>query len=243
MNDAPNPGTPPSLERRRLFRRAAAAGFGVLAAGAAQARKSASGDLSDELPEGELEYLLAASSCVLTPMQTPGPFYVNGAMVRTDITEGTQGVPLSLIFRVVSASNCNPIPNAMVDVWHNDPAGAYSGFASQGTAGQTQLRGIQFTDLSGEARFETIYPGWYPGRTPHLHVKVRPQPNQELTTQVYFPDAAHAAIFKLPPYDQKGPTPITNLTDGFYVQQNQMRIARKPALGLAVVAGITLVVA
>jgi protocatechuate 3,4-dioxygenase beta subunit len=69
----------------------------------------------------------------------------------------------------VNATTCRAIKNASVEIWHADASGAYSGVAGNGG---TWLRGIQRTNARGQVRFETILPGWYPGRTPHIHMKV-----------------------------------------------------------------------
>ena len=54
--------------------------------------------------------------------------------------------------------------------------------------GDTYLRGIQRTNAKGWARFETVYPGWYRGRTPHIHMKVFVSGNEVHTGQVFMKD-------------------------------------------------------
>jgi protocatechuate 3,4-dioxygenase beta subunit len=115
-----------------------------------------------------------AKVCVLTPEAVEGPFYFDAKLVRSDITEGKEGSPLVLTLQIVEAKDCAAIPEARVDIWHADGLGLYSGYADQdsGSAeGETFLRGTQLTGADGEVRFNTIYPGWYPGRTPHIHFK------------------------------------------------------------------------
>jgi len=100
--------------------------------------------------------------CVLTPEAMEGPFYFDPKLVRTDITEGKQGAPLSLTLQIVEAKDCAAIPAARVDVWHADGLGLYSGYARQETGsakGETFLRGTQSTGAGGEVSFTTIYPG------------------------------------------------------------------------------------
>ena len=99
------------------------------------------------------------------------------------------GTPLALRLTVVNASTCKPIKGAAVDIWHADAAGAYSGEQSNGTVGRTFMRGIQRTDARGLARFDTVYPGWYTGRTVHIHVKVHVGGNVIHTGQLFFNDA------------------------------------------------------
>src|SRR5207244_3050765 len=111
-----------------------------------------------------------AISCVLTPELTEGPYYVPAEKVRRNITEGKPGAPLDLRLTVVDASTCKPIKSAVVDIWHADAIGVYSG-AVAGSPGTNFMRGIQKTDSVGLARFTSVYPGWYQGRAVHIHVK------------------------------------------------------------------------
>jgi protocatechuate 3,4-dioxygenase beta subunit len=116
----------------------------------------------------------------VTPGQTEGPFYKPGSPERTSLLDpGLPGTRLVITGYVVTRS-CQPIAAAWLDFWQADAGGAYdnSGY---------RLRGHQFTDDTGRYWLETLVPGEYPGRTPHVHVKVQ-APNQPvLTTQVYFP--------------------------------------------------------
>src|SRR5438093_8538229 len=125
-----------------------------------------------------------AVSCILTPEQTEGPYYIAGEKVRRNITEGRPGAPLLLRAFVVDASTCKAIKNAAIDIWHADAGGLYSGFG-QGAASRTFMRGIQRTNAKGLALFRTVYPGWYQGRTVHIHVKVH-LGNVVHTGQLYF---------------------------------------------------------
>ena len=109
---------------------------------------------------------LAAPECLLQREVTEGPYYLDLDLVRRNIKGNRRGTPLSLRFTVVDASTCRRIQGAAVEIWHADAAGVYSGVS--GNTGNF-LRGIQRTNSSGLARFETIFPGWYRGRTPHIH--------------------------------------------------------------------------
>lgn len=113
----------------------------------------------------------APVSCILSPEQTEGPYYIAGEKLRRNITEGRPGTALVLRTFVVDATTCRPLRNAAVDIWHADASGVYSGFGS-GASNRTFMRGIQRTNAKGLAQFRTVYPGWYPGRTVHIHVKV-----------------------------------------------------------------------
>ena len=145
--------------------------------------------------------------CILTPDAAQGPFYFDPKLVRTDITEGKPGAPLALTLQVVEAENCASLKAARVDVWHSDGLGVYSGYARQATGsteGETFLRGTQFTDVDGAVRFATIYPGWYPGRTPHIHFKVILDDKDLVTGQLYFPDTVSERIYAmLSPYRER----------------------------------------
>jgi len=113
-----------------------------------------------------------ATACRLTPEQEEGPFYVPLERVRSGIADGQPGVRLAITFRIVDAATCEPLPNAAVDVWHCNAAGNYSDEPREGTSGEKYLRGIQITNPNGEAAFTSVFPGWYRGRTVHVHVKV-----------------------------------------------------------------------
>jgi protocatechuate 3,4-dioxygenase beta subunit len=154
-----------------------------------------------------------AVSCVLAPEQTEGPYYIPGEKVRRNITEGRPGVPLTLHLSVVDASSCRPIKGAAVDVWHCDALGTYSGV--QGNRG-TFMRGIQRTDARGLAVFRTIYPGWYRGRTVHIHVKVHLGGNVVHTGQLYFSDALTDRVFRRRPYSRRPNRDTRNATDSVF---------------------------
>lgn len=233
----------PVLGRRQLLRSASA--LGVLGlAGVAEGRSKAIGRRcrldGERLRLAEEEVL--SSMCELTPSSIQGPFYLDLDLLRVDITEGKPGLPTRLVLRVVRALDCSPIPNAVVDVWHCDADGAYSGFPSRGTAGETWLRGIQFTDQFGSAHFDTIYPGWYQGRTTHIHLKVRPNAQSELTTQLYFEDDASARVYLLRHYAAHGPKPVDNDEDGFFLPETVLNLRSHPTTE-GVLVGLTIGIA
>ena len=157
----------PSPGRRAAMR--ALAGGAMLVAGRAWAQRD---DVATRPP-----------SCVLTPQQTEGPYFVDERLERADIRSDPSngavraGVPLALSMRIstLTGSRCEPLSGAIVDVWHCDAAGIYSDVddASLRTRGSAFLRGYQVTDTHGQVRFTTIYPGAYRGRAVHIHFKVR----------------------------------------------------------------------
>lgn len=171
-----------------------------------------------------------SAPCVVRPEQTEGPYFVDELLhradLRTDPTDGTTrpGVPLDLTIVVsrLVAERCEPLPGVQVDVWQCDHLGVYSDVQdpSFNTVGKKFLRGYQLTDDQGRARFTTIYPGWYPGRTVHIHFKVRSparqRPGFEFTSQLYFDDALTDRVFATAPYAERGPRTRRNAADGIY---------------------------
>jgi len=154
-------------------------------------------------------------TCVLTPEQTEGPYYIANEKVRRNITEGRPGTPLTLRLAVVDASTCKPIKGAAVDIWHCDASGTYSGFGA-GRSSRTFMRGIQRTNADGIATFKTVYPGWYSGRTVHIHVKVHVRGNVVHTGQLYFPDAVTDTAYRRVPYSSRPSREVRNATDSVY---------------------------
>lgn len=164
-----------------------------------------------------------AGVCRLFPQAVEGPYYFDPTLVRSAIADGRAGVPLSLTLHVIEMGPCTPIVGARVDIWHADALGIYSGYAHQGadrqvtTVGETFLRGTQVTDDRGAVTFNTIYPGWYPGRTPHIHAKVFLDKTSLLTGQLYFEDALSARIYaQHAPYATRPKADTTNLEDGIF---------------------------
>jgi protocatechuate 3,4-dioxygenase beta subunit len=198
------------MNETRMTRRASLLQLGGLLAAAA-----GGGALVDADTAGAGPAAVAAGTvkCVLTPELTEGPYYVPNEKVRRDITEGRPGVPLLLKTTVVSASTCQPIKRAAVDVWHCDAGGVYSGVNGQSG---TFLRGIQYTDKSGLAIFDTIYPGWYQGRAVHIHVKVHIGGAVVHTGQLFFPDALTAKVYENEPYSSRGAPDTTDANDSIF---------------------------
>ncbi|MFJ3668022.1 intradiol ring-cleavage dioxygenase [Streptomyces sp. NPDC090106] len=158
---------------------------------------------------------------------TEGPYYLDGALVRKDITEGKSGVPLTLRLTVVDATDgCTPVKGAAVEIWHCDAWGYYSGYTTANPGGsapaesedgstandQTYLRGYQIANGNGVVKFETIFPGWYTPRTCHIHVRVHTGGEKadgtyeggtvNYTGQLFFADDIAEEIFTLEPYSQ-----------------------------------------
>jgi len=154
-------------------------------------------------------------SCVLTPEMTEGPYYVPSEKVRRDITEGKPGVPLELRLTIVNASTCKPIKGAVVDIWHTDALGVYSG-AVANNPGTNFMRGVQKTDAHGLALFGSVYPGWYQGRAVHIHVKVHLGGNVVHTGQFFFNDALTDAVYQRSPYSMRPDRDMRNTSDPIF---------------------------
>ena len=172
-------------------------------------------------------------SCVLSPESTEGPFFLPGDRIRRDVTEGKPGVPLTLKLTVLDVSTCKPIRGAAVDIWHCDAAGTYAAQKSR-----TFLRGIQRTDAKGTATFKTIYPGWYPGRTVHIHVKVSLGGNVVHTGQLYFPDAVTDRVYARSPYRSRPARSTRNADDAIYRNGGSRSTLRLRKVGSAYTASI-----
>jgi protocatechuate 3,4-dioxygenase beta subunit len=220
------------MTESKLTRRGSLLKLGGLVAGAIGV-----GGLESESSEGAGPAGVAsgAVSCVLTPEQTQGPYYIANEAVRRNITDGRPGTPMLLRAFVVNASTCKPIKGAAVDIWHADAGGVYSGFG-QGAASRTFMRGIQRTNAKGLALFRTVYPGWYQGRTVHIHVKVHLSGNVVHTGQLYFPDAITDAVYREAPYSSRPNREVRNAGDAIFRNggSKSLLAVRKNASGVYV---------
>jgi protocatechuate 3,4-dioxygenase beta subunit len=168
-----------------------------------------------------------SGTCVVRPALTEGPYFVDEKLNRSDIRSDPStgvvkpGALLQLNFNVsrYAANACAPLAGVIVDVWHCDHLGAYSDVADPGfnTSGQKFLRGYQTTDANGAVSFTTIYPGWYSGRTVHIHFKMRTG-SYEFTSQFFFDDTLTDTVQSKAPYAAKGQRTTRNSNDGIYGQ-------------------------
>jgi protocatechuate 3,4-dioxygenase beta subunit len=172
----------------------------------------------------------AIPGCVVRPEQMLGPYFVDEGLERADIRADpstgkiSPGAPLELAFVVsrVGESGCAPLPGARVEIWQCDADGVYSDVKDPqfDTTGRKFLRGHQVTDAEGKAQFTTIYPGWYPGRTVHIHFKIlgESQPGQgyEFASQIYFDDAMTDRVHAAAPYTARRPRSTRNADDEIY---------------------------
>jgi protocatechuate 3,4-dioxygenase beta subunit len=206
------------LSRREILRYLSATGAAWLMAGSLNPRWTDAGTL---IP-----------TCIVRPEQMEGPYFVderlNRSDIRSDPTDGQVrlGTQLALTLQVsrLSTGGCQPLSGAQVDIWHCDALGVYSDVQDPGfnTIGQKFLRGYQVTDARGEARFITLYPGWYPGRTVHIHFKIRTAPvakrSFEFISQLYFDDQMTDQVHRAPPYTANGTRTARNHHDWIFLR-------------------------
>jgi protocatechuate 3,4-dioxygenase beta subunit len=235
--------------RHLLSRREALGTFGALGAALVLPPRSGKATRDDAAPD-----------CIVAPEMTEGPFFVDEKLERSDLTSGTaepfvtNALPLLLHIRVFQAKGraCSPLPGAQVDIWHASAEGVYSGERSGGIQGkdtsrEKYLRGYQRTDEKGAVFFKTIYPGWYPGRTVHIHFKIRTlsksgRPTSDFTSQLFFDDALNDLILSKPPYNTRGERTKRNSNDGIYRRGGSTLLlnAKESADGKSCAAGFAI---
>jgi protocatechuate 3,4-dioxygenase beta subunit len=173
-----------------------------------------------------------SGSCTLTASTTQGPYYFDADKIRADVREDRQGKRLRVALKLQDSETCAPLPNSVVEIWHCDAAGLYSGAESLSSGGpggappgggqppsggqppggcgsqgdltptddKRYLRGAQVTNAAGIVEFTTIWPGWYRGRTTHVHVMVHVGNQRVLTTQLMFDEKLNTAVYAEQPY-------------------------------------------
>jgi protocatechuate 3,4-dioxygenase beta subunit len=180
-----------------------------------------------------------SQACAVTPEGEIGPYFTddsasgynrNTILSNVDGTSTQAGVPLTLtIFVYDTEKSCAAYSGAQVDIWHCNASGVYSNESSQNSNGQTWLRGYQLTDATGKATFKTIVPGWYQGRTTHIHLRVRSTYSNASstsdgtnTTQLFFPQALITTLAtSVAPYNAQGTNATTNANDQVYTPQTK----------------------
>jgi hypothetical protein len=147
----------------------------------------------------------------LATEETQGPYWFDVDSIRTDLRQDRPGMPLKLALRVQDMSACKAGGTAAAAVRPaalGGSGGTSDGSYSQGdgeaspTDDGTYLRGAQVAGADGIVQFTTIYPGWYRGRTVHIHLKVHVDKKTVLTTQLYMDEAVNDAVFATSPYDE-----------------------------------------
>lgn len=177
-----------------------------------------------------------ALACTIIPNETSGPYPITAgqlaATLRTDIRESVAGQLHKFRLRVIGATNCLPLVNAEVAVWHCNAYGNYSGYTTNGhsgttnSVGQTWLRGRTMTDANGEVEFTTIFPGWYSGRICHVHFEVKVNGTSVKVSQFTYPITEKNQILTtVAPYDTWGADPIVAASDNVFSDGTTGQIA------------------
>jgi protocatechuate 3,4-dioxygenase beta subunit len=154
-----------------------------------------------------------AQHCTMLKNSVEGPFYFCTNPGAADIARGHAGAPLVIALRAVNAATCQPIADAVIDVWHCDAKGLYSGHnlgvdeAIQETShtppvnDDRHCRGALRTDADGIAEFRSVYPGYYVERAIHIHFKVHIGNRAFLTNQAFLPESDNTAVMAMAPYN------------------------------------------
>ena len=280
------------ISRRRALGLGGTIGLGALVTACTGSSPSGGGaapslSASSTAPSDVLALLDEANTCVTAREETQGPYWFDVDSIRSDLREDRPGTPLLLAVRAHDLSQCTngsapaAIPNSVVEIWHCDAGGVYSGFesASQGGPGGggpggggpggdspggdspgdggsgetsdgsysagdaeaspiddgTYLRGAQVADRNGVVQFTTIYPGWYRGRTVHIHLKLHVDRKTVVTTQLYFDEAVNDAVFATSPYDAHTGRETRNEDDSIYDSSGLVEVRRTASGYLGVI--------
>ncbi|MBA3946015.1 MAG: twin-arginine translocation pathway signal protein [Herpetosiphonaceae bacterium] len=216
---------------------ALAGASGITQRGSVKAAQAA----TDAISGGSTPLATTVPSCIVRPQKTQGPFYVDEELNRSDIRSDPAtgivktGVLLSLNFNVskIATTGCTAYEGIVVDVWHCDGLGLYSDETSANTKGQKFLRGYQVTDANGRASFTTIYPGWYSGRSIHIHFKIRNQASTSVfTSQLFFDDKLTNLVYLNQPYSTRGTRDTLNSQDAYYSNRLLLLVTKAATQGL-----------
>ncbi len=168
----------------------------------------------------------SSSDCEITNAETAGPFPIKNpaSLVLTDIKGDRSGVPLTVNLIIKNKNTgCGVLANALVDIWHCDAAGQYSEYGGTGLQSVNLtnvhwLRGRQTTNADGAVVFSSIFPGWYSGRAPHIHVHVYNSSGKSLlVTQIAFPKEICDNVYTNgSDYKSKGLQDTTNSSDNVF---------------------------
>jgi len=168
-------------------------------------------------------FAVALAACPLVVCETTDGPCTAAAPARVDISERLPGLPVRLELRLVTADACAPVVGAQVEIWHAQRTGAYSGLTSsvaycsggdRAAPPRSYFRGTQVTDGRGRVGFDTCFPGWYPGRALHIHVRVSRAGEAVLTSQLLFDQQlVDDVVGSHPDYADRGPPDTTNDAD------------------------------
>lgn len=229
-------------QRRRFLLNSGAVGLGVLGLAGCEihnrlARKIFLQNQNAPIDAQSIAPAWDSATCVIPTEQVEGPFFLQ-APIRQDITEDRIGIPLHIRLALVDAMTCQPITSAVVEIWHCDAAGRYSGYPEdsardfgkslkftgiKGMLGEAHvapintkryLRGAQISNADGVVDFVSIFPGWYEPRATHIHLKVVIDGKRQFDTQFYFDEVLANQIYAThPAYAPYGTCPYTVAND------------------------------
>lgn len=208
------------LRRRQMLRWMAAAGALPLVGCGGGGDSAASATSTTTLTGTGTTTTAGAGACSAVPEETAGPYPGDGSnganalslsgIVRSDIRSSfagasatAAGVPLALTITLANSnsSSCGVLSGYAIYLWHCDRDGKYSLYSS-GITGENYLRGVQATDSAGQVSFQTIFPGCYDGRVPHMHFEVyrstttaTSYSNKLRTSQLAFPRDICSTIY------------------------------------------------
>lgn len=214
----------------------------------------------------------ARGACIAGPEETAGPYPANGSntvngassnvlthsgIVRSDIrssvgisTGTAPGVPLLLSLKLVNTKQgCAALAGYAVYVWHCTRDGNYSLYSSS-LHNENYLRGVQLSNSSGLVTFQTIVPGCYPGRYPHIHFEVYPSlamatryTNKILTSQIALPRDVCSTVYNGATGYSRSVSNLANISiarDSVFNDNSAAQIAAMtPALSGSVATGYT----
>ncbi len=158
----------------------------------------------------------SSGDCPVSPNETEGPYPIKtpAQLARENIVSDRTGVALLMTITVRDQSNdCEPLSGVLVDVWHCDKDGNYSQYGNYTSA--SFLRGRQTTDANGQVSFISIFPGWYRGRAPHIHIEILDaNANSLLVSQIAFPVDVYTEVYNSSGYN--GAPDTSNTQDGIF---------------------------
>ncbi len=168
----------------------------------------------------------SSGTCTETPSETAGPFPTKSpsSLVMTDIRSDRTGIEMNVLITIQNENvSCAALEGAIVDIWHCDRDGYYSEYGGTGMQSVDMtavhfLRGRQTTDKNGLVSFKTIFPGWYSGRAPHIHVHIYNGSGKSLlVTQIAFPtDVCNTVYTTATQYYTKGKQDTSNANDNIF---------------------------
>lgn len=148
------------------------------------------------------------AKCIKTSQTTDGPYYTE-AITQSNISSSQNGYKVLYKLKIQNTL-CQPLKGLTISLWQANSQGEY-------TLIKNSLRGNQTTNKEGFVTYESIFPGWYPTRASHIHVKIISKDKKTLlSTQLFFPQQLVNKIYRTKPYLSRGLEQITKEKDQIY---------------------------